>query len=351
MTIFRDSTIPYPSEQRQRARIARYSIYALLCLWMALVQIQAVPILLAQESEATIELAAYQQLIEQAAAELMQPSADDDVVAHWQQQLASVNRVRLPDGAVVTPRPLLGLPDDDPLPSPAVARARVTAVLDQLLSTSSDRTAARLASLEDVLARAEFSQPETLWQRFQRWLAQVLARFLPDAMPDPTSNGALRTIARAAGWLIALAGILLLAWLLSFWLQALLANFVPHAAKRRAGDGVGDLPSSAQAARVVAAEHAGSGDYRQAVRHLYLAALLSLDERGLVRFERSLTNREVLARTPEDATLRTHLEPVIATFDRIWYGVQEPDHETFETYRHEVDELDQILSEAEDNGS
>ncbi len=33
------------------------------------------------------------------------------------------------------------------------------------------------------------------------------------------------------------------------------------------------------------------------------------------------------------------LEPIIATFDQVWYGVQEPDQATFIQYEHEIDTL------------
>ena len=66
------------------------------------------------------------------------------------------------------------------------------------------------------------------------------------------------------------------------------------------------------------------GKYREAVRCLYLACLLKIDEARIARFERSQTNWEHLARIeasprrPEDFHFR---EPTKA-FDEIWYGMR-----------------------------
>ncbi len=68
-----------------------------------------------------------------------------------------------------------------------------------------------------------------------------------------------------------------------------------------------DLPRSAAEARQQAFAAAQSGLYRDAVRRLYLAALLQLAEHDLIRYERSLTNREVLVHVPNDSPIRPHL--------------------------------------------
>jgi hypothetical protein len=100
-----------------------------------------------------------------------------------------------------------------------------------------------------------------------------------------------------------------------------------------------DLPRTAAEAREQARAAAESGFYRDAVRRLYLAALLQLSEHQLIPYERSLTNREVLVRVAADSPIRLHLEPVIATFDQVWYGVREPDQATFTAYEQAIDAL------------
>ena len=80
--------------------------------------------------------------------------------------------------------------------------------------------------------------------------------------------------------------------------------------------------------------------YRDAVRQLYLSALLSLHERNLITYQPSDTNREVLTAIRNQPHLYQQLQPVIATFDDVWYGVHEPDRTTFDSYVVAVEELE-----------
>ncbi len=66
------------------------------------------------------------------------------------------------------------------------------------------------------------------------------------------------------------------------------------------------------------------GKYREAVRCLYLACLLRLDEARVARFERSQTNWEHLTRIEASPTRPVNLEFREATkaFDQIWYGMR-----------------------------
>ena len=77
------------------------------------------------------------------------------------------------------------------------------------------------------------------------------------------------------------------------------------------------------------------------MRYLYLAALLRLDERGLLRYDRALTNREYLERVRENPALRERLRPIVDTFDRVWYGHAQLDAEGFAEYRARVRALDE----------
>ncbi len=63
-----------------------------------------------------------------------------------------------------------------------------------------------------------------------------------------------------------------------------------------------------------------AGDLRGAVHHHYLAVLRRLDERGVLPFERSMTNVEHLRRASQSTALRDALGPLVSAFDRLWYG-------------------------------
>ena len=83
----------------------------------------------------------------------------------------------------------------------------------------------------------------------------------------------------------------------------------------------------------------GQGDYRNAIRYLYLSSLLVLDERGLLRYDRSRTNREYLRSVSSKPGLATPLRDVIDVFDRVWYGFESVDEQTYQSYLQHVDEL------------
>lgn len=86
------------------------------------------------------------------------------------------------------------------------------------------------------------------------------------------------------------------------------------------------------------------GRYREAVRCLYIACLLRIDEARIAKFERSETNWEHLARIEGSAALPAGLqfrEPTKA-FDEVWYGMRDHGREDvakFRAWYREVTEL------------
>lgn len=73
-----------------------------------------------------------------------------------------------------------------------------------------------------------------------------------------------------------------------------------------------------------AAQLESQGRYREAVRCLYLAGLMRLDEANVLRFVRHETNWEHLARFERapDRPQGIELRLVTLEFDRVWYGNQ-----------------------------
>jgi hypothetical protein len=116
-------------------------------------------------------------------------------------------------------------------------------------------------------------------------------------------------------WL-AMAGLLLivgaLAWLL--WDDVAAANKPPPRRQIAPSDPTAVLQEGRQQLR--------EGDYRRAVRQLFLATLLLLEERGDVPPDRALTNHELLQEIQERPSLTTALAPVVDTFERVWYGFE-----------------------------
>lgn len=89
-----------------------------------------------------------------------------------------------------------------------------------------------------------------------------------------------------------------------------------------------------EAAALARAETAeASNDFRDALRYLYLSAILHLQERGVLPYDKSLTNREYLHQEQVDINLQTTLGPAVTLFDEVWYGHKPCDAETVKKYR------------------
>ena len=311
---------------RRRAQ----SIWWLLIVFLSLWPVGS----LHGQGNATISLSAYQERLADALSQL-ESGVDLGTV---QADIAAIVQVELPDGRILDIVPLLeGIENVDD------ARARLQTVLAQLERIDSDKTADRLAALDRVSSRLDLDRL-SLWERIRRWFDDLLDRIRPQERTD-AGSGVGRVVGTVAGWAIVAVGSLLLAVLLTYWLRGFLGGILTDSVARPGRSGR-EGPATAAEAREQASAQAQSGDYRQAVRSLFLSALLHLRENDLLHYVDSQTNREVLASLPPRSPARPHLKPVVETFDRVWYGVREPDEQTFDAYRQEVNAL---MAESGDN--
>jgi hypothetical protein len=300
------------------------------------------------EVSAPASLADYIAALQTAQAALADPAAPRALVAA-RAALATVEQVALPSGEVVTLTPLLG--SDGEEITPEAAAARVQMVLTQLSAAGNDDTAARLAALQRVLSGPAFAQGESPWEAFVRWLAEWLDRVLPDPTPAASGAPAAEGIGDLAAWIFGGAATVAIVLLLAYWLRGLIGGFVANAETSGEGTGTDDLPQTPAEARARAAGSADAGDYRSAVRNLYLAALLTLEQHGRVPADRSLTNREVLSGVSTDQPLRARLQPVVETFDDVWYGVHEPDAGVYHAYTRAIDDLATLAATGAQGGA
>lgn len=239
--------------------------------------------------------------------------------------------------------------------TPEVAISRIDTVIEQIVLSAHDQSEDRLARLQAVLDRQPKNRLAEWWQRFLSWLRDFFRQFERDTPPPPE---ALLKTGEAAGWIILAVAAVAIALLLGFWLKGILGNMIADRRLRKR-DSEDDLPATAAEARQEAQQLAQAGNYREAVRRMYLAALLGLDESGLIRYDRTLTNREVLAQVaPSDdinaganrsakTAVQTHLRPVVDTFDKVWYGIHEPDEQSYKSYVAEIDELEAMVKRNE----
>lgn len=163
------------------------------------------------------------------------------------------------------------------------------------------------------------------WDRFNKWLNSILG--------DRTI-----TIPGVGASPLAIIASLLLALVLIYVFYSLFADLVNESKIRNNSESGEELLTSEVAFKRAQTLSQG-GDYRSAVRYLYLSSLLLLDERGLLRYDHSKTNREYLRSVSDSPELSEPLKDVIDVFDNVWYGYHELDEDSFKHYSDRVEEL------------
>lgn len=284
------------------------------------------------QSAGDVTLAEYEAILIQTRGQIgeAQGQAVGPAVLRAASTLETVRRVVFPNGAHVEPAPLVREGDSQP-----EALARLDAVIGQLQAAQGEVAAQQLAALDRVMASDALNPGSGLLG----WLRRLLAG---------SSSGQTAAAANAGFRLIdivlTLAAGGVLVFVLARIVQAVLGGFLQEAAVPN--DGGGDGQRSVAAARHRATEFARAGSYRDAVRQLYLATLLGLEDRGLLRIDRSLTNREVLASVARWQGVQSGLRPVVETFETVWYGEREPGREAFERYAGDVETAAALIAEA-----
>lgn len=252
-------------------------------------------------------------------------------------RLLQIEQVELPGGELlpVDHAYLAGLLTSDPAQTGRFL-ANLNAVLAWMDSTQQPAgpAAADLEALEQILAEDiyQWTEPEpnplqTFLQNGFEWLARVLNRLFPNVADVSTLLN------------MALAGLLaaIVAVILFLVYRATAQSILKEASALEESRIPGTL--SAEQALARAQDRSEQGDFRNAVRYLYLSALLSFEARGLLRIDRSRTNHEVLTDLARRPDLATELEEVVEVFDRVWYGFQVIDTEAFDRYAERVRRL------------
>jgi hypothetical protein len=223
-----------------------------------------------------------------------------------------------------------------------LALARQTAQLEQ--ATEDSQAAA--ARARDILSRPEFAntpppeekateeqqekEPPGWWKRFTDWLAKTLEElFKRDRDPVRTSpNLAPSTGASAANVLVVI--------LIGVALAVLVAVLVRAFAKRDqdgsqlevstfetsalAQDPMSALSRPPEGWAHLADELAAKGEYREAVRSLYLALLSRLHREGAILYDSTLSNWDYLRNFKGRRDWLPPFRELTRRFDFAWYG-------------------------------
>lgn len=235
-------------------------------------------------------------------------------VAGIQRELTSLSRVRLPGGRVITTDlPRLA---EQILPGNALSIRRAAAQIDALdgeLRASHFHAArgADLHRLDTVLRDPRFHPARPPWAFITDALNALYRRFI--AWLDESLTGNAASGGAFAALLVVLVG-------------AVAVLIARGAMNRLVAETTVDesqtSPTTAADADREAAASARAGEYRQALRFLFLATLLALQERGLIELRPGVTNREYLRalHAVGDGGPRGALHALIDLFDASWYG-------------------------------
>ncbi len=239
-----------------------------------------------------------------------------------------VRAVQLDDGASVAVDNAL-LASDIRNPNQATdSLERLRALRSTLAELPSTMSTADRARVRDILNRPPFAEEQVpFWVSFMDEIQNFLNRLLRS-----TARGIWdwRDAVTVVGVIVAVAVLLYLFWNLRR--NAVGESSLP-------GDEAGQAALTSGAAIGRAHHFANGGDYRSAMRELYLATLLLLDERGRVRFDHALTNREYLQAASREPALATALGPVVEAFDRVWYGFERVTPDEFQAYSSQVENV------------
>ena len=221
-------------------------------------------------------------------------------------------------------------------PDPEKIEGLLTALL-QAHQTYPQRvfSSADLGPLHEILSRPEFTWQESAPNPVDTWLQQIweaINRWLNDIFGERSFSIPLNQ-----NW-ITLVASLLLATIFYFVFRTLFIDFTKETRLRNEGEDVSE-PITSEAAFEKAQILSRGGDYRSAVRYLYLSALLIMDERGVLRYDRSKTNREYLRSVSKSPELSEPLEEVIEVFDNVWDGYHPLEGDSFKQYSDRVEEL------------
>ena len=316
----------------------RYCVLWLILVGMVLVSTEQV---LADEVLPVDDYWQRLQEMQAAMAELMNEAEEtqQEILVAWADELAGITAVSLPDESVVA------------LDSQYLVQAmrqvppdvnRVQNLLDSLLTAAARWPDTRFddgdkVALEDILAQPDFQyeREESLLDRWLNDLRRRVVAFLLRLLPE----GAVVNSA-ALGNVLSLVALVVLVLVLVYAFRGVFFDFAAEARVDEGYDGEAEMLTATTALK--RAQHfSGAGDYRTAVRYLYLSSLLLLEERGLLTYNRSLTNREYLRSVAHRPELAAILRDVIEVFDRVWYGFQTLEEAEYEMYAARVERLRQ----------
>ncbi len=199
---------------------------------------------------------------------------------------------------------------------------QVNALLDYHAIWGDDRFAASdpsLATLAEVLHDPRFQYPD----------------FTPTPVQEvqPIEVAQSDTLSTVAQFILVATGVVVLILVIVYFVRNLQVQQVII------DTATSDDPTTPSDAKTLAYDYAQSRDYRTAIRYMYLASLLMLDEKGIIHYDSALTNREHLRHLTNKPQVDDLLRRVINAFEEVWYGYLPIDEAYYQQFCKQVDEL------------
>jgi hypothetical protein len=198
-------------------------------------------------------------------------------------------------------------------------------------------TSAEVDLVTKILAEPEFQwvEPEpgpldNLIDRILNWFADFF-----DSLSISGGGGGQTSI--SLQWVYYIISFIIIALLFHFIFRGTLGGFISEAGIQE--DLEDETYLTAEKAFSQAKKFSQTGDHRQAVRFLYLSALFYLDEKGVLNYDTSKTNREYVQSVAGQKSVSTSLKKVVEVFDKVWYGFGDIDTDTYTEYEEEVNTL------------
>lgn len=203
---------------------------------------------------------------------------------------------------------------------------------EQTSNTAAFDTAMAHFRLNEILSRREFRavHGETWIERLRDKVLAAIERLLEKLFGHATH---LPESGRLLTWIFIGAIFVLLAIVAIGWLQ------------RRSNELHLDLAGAAPPQRkwrewlAEALAAAKRGDYRNAIRCAYWAAVFRQEEAARSEPDRALTPREYLKKLAPDDLRRPALAELTRTFERTWYGYQPASEPEFAQAREQLEKL------------
>ncbi|MBA2338807.1 MAG: DUF4129 domain-containing protein [Pyrinomonadaceae bacterium] len=179
--------------------------------------------------------------------------------------------------------------------------------------------------LSAILRRPEYANEvqresalQRLWQRFIEWLRDLF----PNAKPlEPGTVASLSKAAQVFVIALALAVLAFAIWKLVPLIQGRRKRKSAGGTSVRVVLGEEIAPEKTPADLLAEAETlAREGNLRAAIRKAYIALLIELGDRRLLPLAQHKTNRDYLLAVRNKPSLHDALQPLVASFERHWYG-------------------------------